>query len=310
MTQKLKLYTYSTLLLNIWSLEDAHASAWMLNKGEYKYQFSYYNIDKLSVEFRARRIDSYVKYEKIKTLMLMKIMRQKYSKDSLINLKNKIYIKNLNKILNTLASYQNDFFITRSVEYGINNEHNIGVELSHQYNQFIQRNNTTKLDLFYKKLLLANTTTNTQKIISVQPKFSTSTNNLYGTENTYGISLLFGRSKKYNLFESFTNIETTISTSSGKYKDALFAMSFATSHGINFNNNIMITYYNKNTHTPNQKGIYNKTLYQQLSIAKWFTSKRCNKQKLTIQAGYFWEQSLILKQYKISGPIFTAWINL
>ncbi|BDU59636.1 hypothetical protein FLA4_00460 [Candidatus Rickettsia kotlanii] len=56
--------------------------------------------------------------------------------------------------------------------------------------------------------------------------------------------------------------------------------------------------------------IYNSSVYEQLGIAKIINFGKENRNLLTAQIGYFWDQSLSNKQYKISGISFSAWLDV
>jgi hypothetical protein len=86
--------------------------------------------------------------------------------------------------------------------------------------------------------------------------------------------------------------------------------SFSISEGIEFQNGIMLVDFTKYYTRRNYGSIYNRTLYKQLSIAKKIKFGNLKKNGLTTQIGYFCDKSLINKHYKISGVIFSIWMDV
>ena len=56
--------------------------------------------------------------------------------------------------------------------------------------------------------------------------------------------------------------------------------------------------------------VYNKTLYEQFSVAKEIKFDTLKKRNCTMQLGYFWDASISHPNYKVSGAIFSIWLDV
>lgn len=80
--------------------------------------------------------------------------------------------------------------------------------------------------------------------------------------------------------------------------------------GIKFKNGIMLTNFIQYERTKLKNLIYSHTIYEQISIAKELGLDKLIKNDFTAQIGYFWKSSLMGKNFTISGPILSIWLNV
>jgi len=86
--------------------------------------------------------------------------------------------------------------------------------------------------------------------------------------------------------------------------------SLSTSQGWKFKNGFMLVNFTKYYIRKEYGLIYNKTLYEQISVAKEIKFSKLKRNNLTIQIGLFWDRSLINPNYKISGTVFSIWLDI
>lgn len=299
------------------------ASAWLIKKGQYRYSSSFANVSGKSLKEKRIRADIYLQMHK----KLLNLQQRIKGLDPLSarykNLANKIKI--LKKISSDYTAYQDDSFKVFSVEYGINNNQNIGLQILYKEESFKSSQNSSEnkkylankhdVDLFYKvKLFQKN-----NFIISFQPKFFFSQRTKDNKQFFYEASLLFGTTKnilgkKNRTTSLFTQVIFSFasqlpSKSHNQHRNKKY-YSFSTSEGVKFSNGFMLVNFTKYYIRKKYGLIYNKTLYEQLSIAKEIKFGKLKQNNLTMQIGLFWDQSLIKKDYKISGTIFSIWLDI
>ncbi|MFY9589936.1 hypothetical protein OTR29_04160 [Rickettsia endosymbiont of Halotydeus destructor] len=160
--------------------------------------------------------------------------------------------------------------------------------------------------LFYKlKLFQKN-----NFVLSLQPKIFVSKNKNCKEEFFAEISLLSGISEK--IYSATVFNQNTFSI--GHYINYIgykkIYINTSTTEGIKFANGFMLVNFTK-YHTRQDYGyIYTETVYEQLSVAKIIKLDNVGKNFLTTQLGYFWDQSLSNKKYKISGITFSLWLDI
>ncbi|MCC8368946.1 MAG: hypothetical protein LN573_02555 [Rickettsia endosymbiont of Oxypoda opaca] len=160
--------------------------------------------------------------------------------------------------------------------------------------------------LFYKlKLFQEN-----DFVLSLQPKIFVSKNKGRAEEFFAEISLLSGMSEK--IYSASVFNQNTVSV--GHYLNYLGYKkryyNVSTTEGVKFENGFMLVSFTKYHNRQDYGYIYEKTVYEQLSVAKIIKFDNVGKNFLTTQLGYFWDQSLSNKKYKISGITFSIWLDI
>jgi len=291
-------------------MNKAHSSAWLIDEGSYRYRATIGTIDKKSKITKKIRADIYLKTQrKLEYLKEHIKLVKKFSA-----LYNKIFreIQFLERITKELTTYQDELIKIIAIEYGVNQEQNFGIELLYKQNRFqgskdINYSSSDKeISLFYKIKLLQWG----NRIITVQPKIQMTTSANGQSQFFYELLLLTGISRHSSIASIFAESSFGV----GKELNNLYTRrsyySFSTTEGVEFKNGLMFVSFIKYYIRKNYGNIYDKTVYNQLSIAKKINFSTSKNKNITTQIGYFWDKSLINQNYQISGLIFSLWINV
>ncbi|WP_375330670.1 hypothetical protein [Candidatus Tisiphia endosymbiont of Oplodontha viridula] len=305
----MKTTTIFILLFIISVTNKIYASAWLIDSGKYKYTVTASNIDKNSKNIKQVRANLFLQIQ----------CKLAYLKDriKLVNnssaLYNKLFrqIQFLERRSREISSYQDELMRIFAIEYGINKNQNLGIQLLYKENKFQGSNdmnylsNDKEIGIFYKIKLFQNT----NKIVSVQPR-------IYMTKDgcqqqfSYELLLLSAFSKKIRTVSVFAESVFSFGQALNNSYTRRSHYSFSISEGIEFQNGIMLVDFTKYYTRRNYGSIYNRTLYKQFSVAKRIKFGNLKKNSLTTQIGYFCDKSLINKHYKISGVIFSIWMDV
>ena len=219
-------------------------------------------------------------------------------------------IKSLQRTALELTSYQDDFLTTAIIEYGLKENQSFGLNLSYKQNSFSSSKSSFTspakiVEFFYKYCMFQSN----HHILSVQPKFIINNNYKNNAEIYSELSLFFGTS--YNIRKNEFFIEMGLNNINGIYgnyrKKKEYSVSI--SEGIKMPKGWMLLHYTKYNFRNDANPVYKTTLYQQLSIAKEVNLGNM-KNELTIQVGYFKDQSLKRRRYKITGLVFSIWLEI
>ncbi len=299
------------IMLWIHSMDSkVYASAWLIDEGKYRYIFTSSNIDKNSRYVKQARADLRLKIEK-----QLEYLREKLkaaNKFSAVYNKLFHHIKLLERTSVALTSYQDELTRIFAVEYGMSNNTNIGIQLLYKNNklqgtQYISPTVSHKeISAFYKFKLFQNK----NRIISVQPKISLSQYN--GKQQFfYELSLLSGTSKKGRSISLFAESSFAFGQYFNTAKKSQNYYTISTKEGIKFNNGFMLVNFIKcYIRRKNYNYIYNKTIYNQFSIAKHIGFGNLKQKSFITQIGYFVDKSLVKQNYRVSGIIFSIWIDV
>ena len=72
----------------------------------------------------------------------------------------------------------------------------------------------------------------------------------------------------------------------------------------------MLSNYLQYDYRNNYNHLYNATLYEQVSIAKEFSSTKFEKRDFTVYLSYFWDYSLVNPKFSLSGVKISLSFNL
>ncbi|WP_375326435.1 hypothetical protein [Candidatus Tisiphia endosymbiont of Nemotelus uliginosus] len=287
-----------------------YGSAWLIEPGQYRYTLTVSNIDKNSKQMKQERADLRLAVEK--QLESLKEQLKFATKSSAFYKKLLNQIKLLERTSQELTGYQEERNRIISVEYGINNIHNIGFQLLYKDYQFqgTQYKSPTliseEISAFYKIKLFANN----NHIISIQPKVTVIQHNS-SQQFSYEILLLSGTSQTKGSIVVFTDSSFTFGQNLYPMKQGQKYYAVSATKGIKLNNDIMLVNFVKYyISSKNYNAIYNKTIYNQFSIAKHVKFGNLKQHSLIAQIGYFSDRSLIKSNYKISGVTFSIWIEM
>lgn len=302
--------TVYIICFTITAIDKVYASAWLIEEEHYKYIATVGCIDQSSRSLQQLRANLYI--ETYRNLQYLEQQIKLVNKSSALYNKLAKQIYYLYQAAEKLSAYQEDFFQTLTVEYGVSKKHNLGLQLFYKNKAFQKTNKVNnfltanEISLFYKINLLHNT----NRILSIQPKIYMlpSVNN--NSEWLYELLLLAGISKTVSSTLIFIEHAIGFASSARKACDRKQNYSLATTEGIKLSNGIMLTSYSKYTVRRGYGNIYSKTLYIQLSIAKSIHSNRMLYNNLVTQIGYFCDKSLVNKNYRLSGLVFSIWIEL
>lgn len=198
----MKTTTIFILLFIISVTNKIYASAWLIDSGKYKYTLTASNIDKNSKNIKQVRANLFLQIQ----------CKLAYLKDriKLVNnssaLYNKLFrqIQFLERRSREISSYQDELIRIFAIEYGINKNQNLGIQLLYKENKFQGSNdmnylsNNKEIGIFYKIKLFQNT----NRIVSVQPR-------IYMTKDgcqqqfSYELLLLSAFSKKIRTISVF-----------------------------------------------------------------------------------------------------------
>jgi hypothetical protein len=284
---------------------NIYASAWLLEEGRYRYSCTANSVDKKSIAERKKReaIARYLSIEQAAASEYIQKIKPHSQKHKIIT----TYSQALKKLISELTAYQDNGLIECGVEYGISDNQNFGIHLLYQQNKFKTKETLNReTSVFYKLRLLHDNAF----VVSIQPKILI--NKDQGcSENFFAeVSLLSGLSHDISWASIFNQNVLSFGhyINYQGYKKRYY--NFSISEGIKFKNNWMLVNFTKYNAKQGYGYIYEKSIYEQLSIAKIINIDNIRKNSLTVQLGYFWDYSLINKKYKVSGVTFSIWLDI
>ncbi len=290
-----------------------YGSAWLIDSGKYRYMVTTSTIDKSSENIKQIRADLFLQIQR-KLAYLKERIKLVNNSSALYN---KLFyqIQSLERTSREISSYQDQLMRIFAIEYGINNNQNLGIQLLYKENKFQGTHdmnylsNNKEIGIFYKIKLFQNV----HRVVSVQPRIYI-TQDGYQQQFSYELLLLSAISKKIRTISGKTSVFAEGILSFGQSLNNPYGKrshySFSMSKGIELQNGIMLVSFTKYYNRRNYGNIYNKTLYSQFSIAKKIRFGNLKKNSLTTQIGYFVDKSLIKQHYKISGVIFSIWMDI
>ena len=302
--------TIYIICFTVTTIDKVYASAWLIEENYYRYTTTIASVDQNSRYLQQLRANLYI--ETYRKLQYLEQRIKLVNKSSALYNKLSRQIHYLHQTAEKLSAYQESFFQVLTIEYGINKSQNLGLQIlyknktfqtTNKVNNFLTNN---EISLFYKINLLHNA----NYIISIQPKIYMVQNLNYNPEWLYELLLLTGISKTISNRLMFIEYAIGLARSMNKSCNRKHNYSIATTEGIKLPYGIMLTSYSKYTVRSGYGNIYSKTLYTQLSVAKAIHSNKMLYSNLVTQIGYFWDKSLINKHYRLSGLVFSIWVEI
>lgn len=318
-------YIIIFLLLFPHYISTSKAEAWLADTNKFKYNFSYGFLDKYSIKQQKQRREKFLLLQSIIGFLYKEksyIYENADKQDRDLYFSEKKYLEQLDKEIqdlkreaNVLSSFYQRNISSFQTEYGINDKSAFGLKIDYiNYKEINKLSSSSgkkisySQSIFYKYKLYQNDTS----IITTMPKITLSHYNYSNLNQIYELYLMFGHSKyhkKFNVTKFFEG-GVAIRKQFNKSLKKNIGFVFFTQEGFQTKNNFIISNYSEYERNNYQNEIYNILFYNQLSIAKEFFLEKSREQKITIQAGYFWKNSLLNKNYKISGPIISLWFEI
>ena len=301
--------TIYVIYFTVTTIDTVYASAWLIPEGHYRYTTTLGIIDSNSRQLQYLRANLY-----IETYRILQYLQERIK---LVNRSSALYNKLSHQIIllkhnaQKLAAYQESIFSTLLIEYGVNKKHNFGMQIFYKNNTFQRTSNinnfwsNNEMSLFYKINLFQNA----NYLLTIQPKLYLSHHSNCPSELLYELLLLAGMSKTIANFLIFAEQSFGFTKDiNSPYKKQIY--SITTTEGIKFASGIMLTSYSKYSIRTGYGNIYNQSLYTQLSVAKDIRFNSNRYSNFTALIGYFWDRSLINKSYKLSGLVFSIWLDI
>lgn len=301
------------------------AEAWLPSKGTYQYFSTFSTIDKKSKTSKNRRASAAVKIRDdadvlraIKYSIVDRALKEKrnlrYSERRQLKALTK-EIEKLDQAANMLSALRDEHFAQFTVEYGASEIQSFGIKLNYIIDKFSDYNDPNHnkefigkdANFFYKYQIFKND----KWVVSIRPTVQFSSYNNENSCKFLDISIFAGYSKEQ---ENGKSIFHEFGFSLRKYfrhsMDDGIGYSASTMDGMKFKNGIMLTNFTEYERTKLKNLTYSQTIYEQISIAKELRFGKLIKNGFTTQIGYFWKSSLIGKNFTISGPILSIWLNV
>lgn len=291
--------------------------------GQYKFFSSFSIIDKESINRRKIRERIYINSQR----MMIELEAEK------IYLQNKILteqreatnnerriLRQLNKDMKALEllssdqrAYQDDRMTNTLIEYGINEKHSFGVKIGYRFNKFISysnRNTPTSgnnINVFLKYKLFDNN----RWVLTLQPTLYMDSYGNLKDKLFQEVKVMVGHYRE-SIAKTLRFSEVGVfggsclsNNCNGENSGGIsFTEGVKLQSGVLFYN--FIQYYTRKI----DNKLYNKSVYEQISVAKEIRFGRLKGNNFTLSAGYFFDQSLVDKSFKLSGPIFSLWFNI
>lgn len=299
------------------------ANPWLPEPGQYKFFSSIAIIDKESINRRKIREGIYLDSQRMmydlgeqRARLLNKLLSENRSATNNERRTLEQIDKDteaLERISSDQNAYPDDKIGNTLIEYGINDKYSFGIKVGYRFNKFISypsKNTSTfgnNFDVFLKYKLFDNDSW----IVTLQPKLYMNSYGNLKNKLFQEIGLIVGYSRE-------TIAEATIFSDVGIFAGSCISnrcngensggISFT--EGVKFQNGVIFyNFLQYSTRNVDNK-IYNKSLYEQISVAKEIGFGRLKRNNFTISTGYFFDQSLVDRSFKLSGPVFSLWFNI
>lgn len=302
-----------------------YASAYLPEPETYKYTTSVSTIDKISRKMRKQKMELFEKIQDavyslgiIRDTIAKRASDEKralYNSESRDIISINYEIEKLEKEAKILDSFSDDTMSYLEVEYGADENKSFGTKLAYNTSRFStidnkktyrNTNDTKNIDVFFKYKIWQNN----RYIVTARPNLHYSIYNNRYNSHILDLGIFVGRSKKKKKNTNFQEIGFSLIKHWGKWAPKDLGYKISLTEGLKFNNSVMISNYTEYKKIRSKNYLYSDTVYDQISIAKDFYFGSLYNQKFTAQIGYFWKGARTNKLYIISGPIFSAWLDL
>lgn len=297
------------------------ANPWLPQAGEYKLYLGFAQVDKKSKKEILLRKDLYFKtLNKISVLRSIKesiIKSAKMSGRDLLNSESRQIetidydLINLADHADELGTFTDDSFSTFEVEYGASEKDSFGIKILYKKdhlatlsnNNYSYSNTGKEADIYYKNKLLEYD----NWVITLRPKINISSVTKKSSIKHVDLALLIGHSSIKKNREVFGEFGIELRRHNDKFVHKPFGYLIILQEGIKFGKKWVLSNYTEYEKVKSRSHLYRTTIYDQVSFAREFT---VNKTNIYGQLGYFWKYSIVDKNYRISGPIFSLYFNL
>ena len=317
----------------------ANANAWLPAAGQYQYHLTYGMIDKPSRKRRNERSDYFIALQEqitnhndLKSQIENNALSQNrnltaFEQTSIEELE--IENKDLEEEAKYLSSFSDDSMAFFDVEYGATDSQSFGVKIGYINDKFAKissgpnldaigkkSSEGKSLDVFYKYQLFKNDSWS----IILSPKVHYSKYTATKAGCYFDAALIVGYSKeqevdkkkkdqepKYVAFQEF-GISARKYARHDASKNPGYVITML--DGVRFNDGVIFTNYIEYEKAKFDNYLYNRTLYEQISVAKEFYLDNLKQKTFTIQLGYFWKGSVENQIYTMSGPILSLWLTI
>lgn len=297
------------------------AGPWLPQVGEYKVYLGFSQVDNRSKKEILLRKGLYFKtLDKISVLKSVQesiITGAKISGRELLNSELRQIetidydITNLSGSADELSTFTDDSFSTFEVEYGATEKDSFGVKILYKKdhlstlsnNNYSYSNTGKEADLYYKKKLLEyNNWT-----ITLRPKINISSIAKKSSIQHVDLALLIGHSSLKKNKEVFGEFGIELRKHNDKFVHKPLGYLIIIQEGIKFGKKWILSNYTEYEKVKSRSHLYRTTIYDQVSLAREFT---LNETNIYGQLGYFWKYSIVDRNYRISGPVFSLYFNL
>lgn len=287
------------------------ADPWLPEKGRYKFCGSAYIASNAKYESLSEESKQYYYLEKF--IVQLYDVRSNYQKDNNLTEQAKAHrIQDIDQIIASskaeqrkLIKYYPKRIFSQRIEYGITERNSLGLNLIEgpEKTYIGRKRHFTGVQILHKTSLYR-----TQKrILSVQPSI-TIYQREHDKEGEFYAELRFlsGKVTKSKLGKTFHNIEISPAWS----KDSLsFNLDYTV--GLEGNSNIIFMLQSFNSFEPRATIVYKQRVINQISVAKpLLLDSICSNTKLTLQVGYFNEQSISARRSINEGMLVSLWLEI
>jgi hypothetical protein len=327
------------VLLILFPFKAFCSTAWLPDESKYKYSISSSITDKESKDVKLLRIQAFNIGEQILDKLISRIMYlnqddtviqlakinnikldkngnvPQYFKNIIKNEINKIQLSvdKLKEELCLLSPYQQQQITSTYIEYapihnmsfGINGYYKEDVFTNSKYTSSKRKSDTKSMSFFYKYKIFQNN----NFILSIQPQLTVNRHSTLSCETLQELIFLAGVTKSKGEYEFFTEGSVAISDRLSSISKKNKSSTYTHAEGIKLPIGITLMNFTKYYVRKHCNPILKLSVYEQLSVAKTFNFGNVRDKSLTIQLGYFWDKSLKIKSYKISGVVFSIWLE-
>lgn len=323
------LTAFCACFLFITTSKIASAEAWIPGDGKSQYYFSAAFADKKSEKSLKNRAELFVEAQNaIKQAYIYR--DQIFAKASNANREltafEKEEIREIDEEIelfkqhaNEINSFKDKMRFKFFAETSLSKKTSAGLVIDYVSNRFpsysspYHKESITGADfnLFYKvQILQYQSTPDKSFCVTIRPSIAISFYDKKSFLNYIDAAIFFGQTNKYKYFDAIHEIGLGVRQYNTFKKGRGVGHFGSILDGIKFPSGFMISNFLQYEQAGLKNRAYNKTIYEQISLAMEFTLNKRPVQTVNAQIGYFWKNSLLDKDFFVSGPILSFWLNL
>ncbi|MFK7967646.1 MAG: hypothetical protein AB8B68_00535 [Rickettsiaceae bacterium] len=302
-----KLFVFSVVIFPFTILQ---ASSWLPEEGRYKFSSNVLFIDNTTRNAQKTRATILSNAHRDISVLLKK---QNLTREE------KIDLQELESFTSNYEAFNEEIFIGNDIEYGLSQNQSFGLKanfsleqnLQHKYTnnsseESFKKNAVRELGFYYKHSLYKDD----KWQISLVPEIIYSKNNIFGHKYSYIVGAYIGYAKisksgkKY-----FSELGFSIGNISNNNQKNTILKKISFVEGVELLKSLMLINYFEYSFATNGNLMYREVVYDQIAIAKEFTSNN-NRALFMAQIGYYWKRSIRNKMFQLSGPIISLCVNL